>query len=127
MRVPYLVIASTLSFMPFQSISGEALTGDQIKSLFYDKTYDIEKVDVNKNKYLSAYNSSDGTRIVFVPWKNKRSKRKWWVEGNKLCADHPKRGDYCREIVRAGDDAYHSIENGKHLSTVSNFRDGNQL
>ena len=118
---------AALSLAPFSAIAGNALTGDEIKALFADKTYDIEKVDVTKNKHLSAFTSADGTRIVYVPWKNKHSKRRWWVEGNKQCSSHPKRGNSCREIIDAGDGTYHSLENGNHRSTLSNFRDGNQL
>jgi len=127
MKIQSLIIAATLSLISFSSVAGDKLTGEQITLLFSDKTYDIEKVDVNKNKNLSAFTSSDGKRIVYIPWKDKLSKRKWWVEGNKICANHPKRDDYCREIVDAGNGVYHSLENGKHLSTLSNFRDGNQL
>ena len=127
MKMQFLIIAITLSLMSFSSIAGEKLTGDQIKSLFSDKTHDIEKVDVDKNKHLSAFTSSDGKRIVYIPWKDKQSKRKWWVEGNKFCSSHPKKDDFCLEIVDAGNGVYHSLENGKHRSTLSNFKDGNQL
>lgn len=127
MKIQSLIIAATLSLMSFSSIASDKLTGDQIRALFSDKTYDIEKVDVDKKNHLSAFTSSGGKRIVYIPWKDKHSKRKWWVEGNKICSSHPKRDDYCREIVDAGNGVYHSLENGKHLSTVSNFRDGNQL
>lgn len=123
-----LIMTVTLSFMSFSALSGEKLTGDQIKTLFSNKTYDIEKVDVDKNKHLKAYTASDGKRIVYVPWKDIHSKRKWWVEGDKICSTHPKRDDYCREIVDVGNGVYHSFDDdGKHRSTVSNFRDGNQL
>ena len=127
MKIQYLVVAMTLSLTSFSSIAGEKLTGDQIKSLFSDKTYDIEKVDVDKNKQLSAFTSSDGKRVVYVPWKDKYSKRRWWVEGNEICSSHPKRDDYCREIEDVGNGVYYSLEKGKHRSTVSNFIDGNQL
>ena len=109
--------------------SGEKLNGEQIKSLFSDKTVDIEKVDTDnkKKKYLSAYTASDGSRILYIPWKNKKSERKWWVDGDRYCGSHPKRGDYCRDIVDAGDGTYHALDGDKHLRTFSNFREGNQL
>ena len=111
------------------SFAGDSLTGEQIKELFSNKTCDIEKVDVDneKKKYLSAYTSADGKRLVDIPWKNKISKRKWWIKEDRFCASHPKHGDYCREIVNVGDGVYHALGNGKHLRTLSNFRDGNQL
>jgi hypothetical protein len=120
------VLFFTLSSHVF---SGDKLDGEQIKTLFSDKTVDIEKVDVDKKKkkYLSAYTSADGSRILYIPWKNKKSERKWWVEGDQYCGSHPKNGDYCRDIVSAGDGTYHALVNGKHLRTFSNFRDGNQL
>ena len=127
MKIQSLIIATMLSLMSFLSIAGEKLTGDQIKALFSERTYDIEKVGVNKNYHLSAYTSFNGKYIVYIPWKDKQSKRKWWVEGNMFCANHPKRDDFCLEIMLVSDGVYHSLESGKHRSTLSNFRDGNQL
>ena len=111
------------------SFAGDALTGEQIKKLFSNKTVDIVKVDESKEKkkYLSAYTAEDGSRLVYLPWKDKTSERKWWVEGNKYCGSHPKRGDYCREIKDAGNGEYHAYSDGEHIRTIKNFRDGNQL
>jgi len=111
------------------SLAGDALTGEQIKELFSNKTADIEKIDASseKKKNLSAYTAEDGSRVLYIPWKDKTSKRKWWVEDNKYCGSHPKKGDYCREIKDAGNGEYHAFNDGEHVRTFKNFRDGNQL
>ena len=127
MKLINLFTAAILMSISIHSYAGGTLTGDQIKELFSNKTYDIEKVDVNKNKNLSAFTASDGKRIVYVPWKDKHSKRKWWVDGNKICGSHPKKESTCRNIVDAGNGVYHILDDGEHLRTFSNFRDGNHL
>jgi len=116
-------------FLPLSLSAGEVLTGDQIKALFSNKTVDIVKVDTsNENKkYLSAYTAEDGTRQLYIPWKDKTSERTWWVEDNQYCGSHPKKGDYCREIRDAGNGEYHAYGDGEHLRTFKNFRAGNQL
>ena len=106
-------------------IAGEALSADDIKTLFTNKTFDIHNVAKDKN--LKGYDSDDGKHLVYIPWKDKTSERKWWIEGNKHCTSHPKRGDNCKLIKPVGDGVYHGISNGEHTHTLSNFRDGNQL
>lgn len=129
MKSKYLLATLPLIFTTMHSYAGDLLTGTQIKELFSNKTCDIEKVDAKKEKkkYLKAYTSADGKRLVYLPWKDKTSERKWWVEGDRFCGSHPKNGDYCRDILDAGDGVYHALDNGKHLRTLSKFRDGNQL
>lgn len=129
MKKIFLATAVLFFTISTNVFSGEKLNGEQIKNLFSDKTVDIEKVDTDnkKKKYLSAYTASDGSRILYIPWKDKKSERKWWVDGDRYCGSHPKRGDYCRDIVDAGNGSYHAFDDGKHLRTFSNFRDGNQL
>jgi hypothetical protein len=105
--------------------ASEALNADDVKALFSNKTFDIHNVVKDKN--LSGYDSDDGQHLVYIPWKDKVSKRKWWLEGNKHCTSHPKQGDNCKLIKPAGDGVYHGISDGEHTHTLSNFRDGNQL
>lgn len=107
------------------TLASEALNADQIKSLFSNKTFDIH--NVVKDKKLKAFDSANGKHLVYIPWKDKKSKRKWWVEGDKHCTSHPKRSDSCKTIVSKADGVYHGITDGKHTHTLSNFRDGNQL
>jgi len=111
------------------SFAGEVLTDDQIKTLFSNKTVDIEKMDVSneKKKYLTAYTAEDGTRLLYIPWKDKTSERKWWVEDNQYCGSHPKRGDYCRVIKDGENGEYHAYNDGEHVRTFKNFRNGNKL
>ncbi|TNF98702.1 MAG: hypothetical protein EP297_07390 [Gammaproteobacteria bacterium] len=127
MKTKSFVLVLTLSCVSLPAFSGEKLSGDQIKEFFSDKTCDIEVMDRNKNKHVTAYTSPDGKRIVYIPWKNKKSKRKWWVEGNRFCASHPKKGDFCRDMVPMGDGVIHAMTDGKHLRTLTNCRDGNQV
>ena len=129
MDYKYVLAALAIMSTTLSSHAGDLLTGDQIKELFSNKTCDIEKVDVNNEdkKYLKAFTSADGKRLVYIPWKDKKSKRKWWVEGDKFCASHPKWDGFCRNIMDAGNGVYHSLDNGTHLRTLSNCRDGNQL
>lgn len=103
----------------------EFLTADQIKSLFTNKTFDIH--NVVKDKRLQGYDDGNGDHYVYIPWKDKTSKRKWWIEGNKHCTSHPKRGDSCKQMKDMGDGSYKGITNGEHTHTLNNFRDGNQI
>lgn len=129
MKVKVLVTAVAIAMGSSAASAGEMMTGEQIKAFFSDKTCDIEKVDVSNSnkKHLSAYWAADGTRLVYIPWKSKTSKRKWWVDGDKICGSHPKQDDYCRNLMDMGDGTYHSIGDGEHLRTLSNCREGNQL
>ena len=105
--------------------AGEFLSADEVKNLFTNKTFDIHVV--TKDKDLQGYDSAEGEHIVYIPWKDKTKKRKWWMEDNKHCTSNPKRGDSCKLIKPAGDGVYHGITDGEHTHTLSNFREGNQL
>ncbi len=118
-----------LTFVPLlltnTAFAGDSLNADDIRALFTNKTFDIHNVVKDKN--LKAFNSADGKHLVYIPWKDKISKRKWWLEDNKHCTSHPKRGDSCKVIINMGEGVYHGITDAKHTHTLSNFRDGNQL
>ena len=107
------------------AMASEPLSSDDVKALFTNKTFDIHNVIKDKN--LIGFDSADGKHLVYIPWKDKTSKRKWWLDENKHCTSHPKRGDSCKVIISMGDGVYHGITGGKHTHTLSNFRDGNQL
>jgi hypothetical protein len=106
-------------------LASKDLSADEVKALFTNKTFDVH--NVAKGKDLKGYDSDDGTHLIYIPWKDKISKRKWWVEDNKHCTSHPKRGDNCKVMRDMGDGIYHGISDGEHTHTLSNFRDGNQL
>ena len=107
------------------ALASEPLNANDVKALFSNKTFDIHNVVNDKN--LNGFDSADGKHLVYIPWKDKISKRKWWLEENKHCTSHPKRGDSCKVIINIGEGVYHGVTEGKHTHTLSNFRDGNQL
>jgi len=88
---------------------------------------DSKGLYVVKDKHLKGYDNEGGKHFVYIPWKDKTSERKWWVEGNKHCISHPKRGDNCKTLKNVGGGVYHGFSDGEHTHTLSNFRDGNQL
>lgn len=107
------------------AIANAPLDAGQVKALFSNKTFDAH--NVAKGKDLKVFDSTDGKHLVYIPWKDKIAKRKWWLDQNKHCTSHPKRGDSCKEIIKISEGTYHGITDGKHTHTLSNFRDGNQL
>ena len=124
MKIKQLLLIASV-FLVSPAFAVDELTADEIKALFSDKTFDIHNVE--KDKRLMGYDSADGKHLVYIPWKDKTSKRKWWIEGNMHCTSHPKRGDNCKKMKHVGDGVYHGFSDGKHTHTLSNFRDGNQL
>lgn len=120
---PMLVL--TAIFLAGPVTAGDELNADEIKVLFTNKTFDIHKVE--NGKHLKGYDSEDGTHLIYIPWKDKISERKWWQKGNMHCTSHPKRGDNCKTLKRVGDGVYHGFSDGEHTHTLSNFREGNQL
>ena len=120
-----LILALTSIFLVNPVTANDELSADEIKDLFTNKTFDIH--NVVKDKRLKGYDSEDGQHLVFIPWKDKISKRKWWQEGNMHCTSHPKRGDNCKVIKHVGDGVYHGFSDGEHTHTLSNFREGKHL
>lgn len=119
------IIALATVMLASPVFASQELNADEVKALFSNKTFDI--VNVEKNKELKGYDSEDGRHFVYIPWKNKVSKRKWLMDGNMHCTSHPKRGDICKVIKPVGDGVYHGYSDGKHTHTLSNFQEGNQL
>jgi len=105
--------------------AGGYMTEEEIKGLFTNKTFDIH--NVQKDKHLKAYDGSDGEHIVYIPWKDKISNRKWWTDGNHHCTSSPKRDDRCKKMKDMGDGSYQGFADGQHVVTLSNFRDGNEV
>lgn len=127
MKMKTLVVALSLLCVSLPGFAEEFLSGEQIKTLLSNKTSEIEKVDKDSKNHLKAYTAKDGSRLLYIPWKDKTVERKWWVEDNKLCGSHPKTGDYCRDVKSVGNGVYHVFSNGKHLRTFKNLKEGNQL
>ena len=102
---------------------GTPLTGAQISDLFIGKTFNIENLETGKS--LQAYTPDESKYLVNIHWKNKISKRKWWLEGDKRCRSHPKKGDSCVTITDVGDGTYHAYDDkGNHIRVLSNFVEG---
>ena len=106
--------------------AGGYLNAEEIKNTFVGKTVDIHNLETGKK--VQGYMDPDGTWVIYVPWKDKESNRKWWLDGDKRCSSHPKWGDSCRSWLDAGEGAYHGIsDGGEHTRTLSNLRDGKQF
>ncbi len=119
------IITLTTVFLSSPVFAGDDITADEIRALFSNKTFDIH--NVKTDKHLTAYDSEDGSHLVYIPWKDKISERKWWQNDNQHCTSHPKRGDSCKTLKHMGDGIYHGFTDGKHTHTLRNFRAGNQL
>ena len=119
------MLVLTAVFLVTPVAASDELTADEIKALFSNKTFDIH--NVKNDKHLKGYDSEDGMHLVYIPWKDKKSKRKWWQEGNMHCTSHPKRGDTCKTLKQVSSGVYHGFADGEHTHTLSNFREGNQL
>ena len=119
-----LVTLSTL--MLFNTVfADEFLTGDEIKALVTNKTWDVH--NVAKGKDLKGYDNAEGQHYIYVPWKDKTFERRWWVEDNMHCTSHPKRGDNCKKMKKVSEGVYHGISDGEHTHTLSNFKDGKHI
>lgn len=114
------------SFMLFNTaLADEFLTEAEIKALFTNHSFDIRNEE--KGKDLQGFDNDAGKHFIYVPWKDKISKRKWWTEGATHCTSHPKRGDSCKQMKKAGNGVYHGITDGEHTHTLSNFRPGRDI
>lgn len=125
MRIKVLAVVLSLLLAPL-AVASDYLTEAEILELFNNKTADIYLVD-RGNKKVVSYTEEGGKRLLLITWKDVVKKRKWWTEGDKVCGSHPKRGDFCRSIKKVSDNEYHAYEDGEHLRTLKNFRDGNQI
>lgn len=113
-----LFLFSTLNI----SMADEFLTAEEIKTLFIDQSWNVH--NVIKDKDLEGYANADGGHFIYIPWKDKVSERKWWIEGNMHCTSHPKRGDNCKKMKKIADGVYHGISDGEHTHTLKNFKKG---
>ena len=109
----------------FSVMATEYLSAEDVSVLFTDKSFDIHNVVTDK--HLKGYDNADGEHFVYIPWKDKVSERKWWLDDNKHCTSHPKRGDSCKLIKSMGDGVYYGYTDGEHTHTLSNFRKGRDI
>ena len=98
------------------------LTETEIKALFTNNSFNVR--NETKGKDVEGYDNDQGEHFIYIPWKDKVSHRKWWTEGATHCTSHPKRGDNCKKMKKAGDGVYHGISDGEHTHTLKNFTKG---
>jgi len=99
------------------------LTGDEVKTLFSDMSWD--GVNELKEKEFKAYASPEGRHMVRLS-SGKEKRGKWFVdEHTRHCVErtHLK----CGNIFDMGSGVYHKKMNGVHTHTLSNFQKGNQF
>ncbi|OOZ41037.1 hypothetical protein BOW53_05845 [Solemya pervernicosa gill symbiont] len=111
-----------------QAQAGDSLSGDEIKTLFTDKTFD--GVNHNSGSCFKNYASPKGACLVHYLSGKKSGETveiAWKVKGDMHCC--VKKGkNICGTITNEGNGVYHKIlENGVHLQTYSNVNEGNQL
>lgn len=116
-----LILVLTL-FAIGSANAGEFMTASEIKTLFSGQSWDVHNVVRDKN--VEGYATADGEHHIYIPWKDKVSHRKWWLEGDLHCTSHPKRGDSCKKMKPVGDGVYHGITDGEHTHTLKNFKKG---
>jgi len=97
---------------------GKKLTGDEIKKLFIGKTCDGHNTIKDKNYML--FTKSDSTVVH-----SKFDEIEWEVNDDEHCIHLKKLR--CGTIHDMGDGVYHKMNNGEHINTLKNFRDGNDL
>lgn len=126
-----LALSLTVSLMPCLAMAN-ALSRDEVVAVFTDKTFDVHFLP--KNARFAAYGATDGTLLVVRNGKTELG-RTWFVnDRGQRCATDPAwqnkpawKDGRCFDVVDAGGGAYHQLENGEHIHTLSNFRQGNQL
>ena len=102
------------------------LNKEEIIKLFSNKTY--EGYNHNKDSKFSVYDATDGHHTV-KNWKGKIRLRYWRVNPDgEYCTGRKKdKGGKCTKIIANGDGTYKRINQGDHIHTLKNFRDGDQL
>lgn len=126
-----LVVMSLMLVLPLCAQAGGLLSGEDVSSLFADKTFDVESVKTDLT--FKVYASSDGHYIVKYTSGEKKGETqhdKWFVinDMQQHCHEFVSRGyKSCGWITDEGDGVYHKESGGMHSQTLRNFVDGNQL
>lgn len=114
---------SALSIYASATWSDEIITGEALKRLHVDKTWDMAHV---KSGPGLIYFAPDG--VVTLIRKGKTSVGKWWISdsGEMRCHDFGKPS--CRIYKSVGDGKYASFrESGEKEVDIYKIMDGNQL
>jgi|GEM_PF-1904103 len=117
--IVFLVLSNPIS-------AEEILSAEEVKKLYTNKTFDGENI-IKDEKYR-AYSSEDGT--LKVEYTNGQSIILEWQVDNKgrhCVAKRWAKQEKCSKIVSAGDGVYKKITNGRHVHTMRNFVEGDQL
>ena len=108
----------TLTISQFAMAEGKKLTGDEIKKLFIGKTCDGYNPIKDKN-YMLYTKSED--KVIH----SKFDELDWEAKDGEHCVHLKKLR--CGTIHDMGNGVYHKMNNGEHINTLKNFRDGNDL
>lgn len=103
----------------------QALTGDQIQTLFSGKTvtghHEVHDYD------FESYYDADGTFRSYQDATGRPKRAKWWVASNDMCIQWETQSQpLCRPIVSRGN-TYRKVvkPNGKLIVTFESFQPGN--
>jgi hypothetical protein len=132
MKKSIVLACLAITLLPHSTYASEPLPKETVVATFTDKTFD--GIYLPKNSRFSAYGDPDGTLLVARNGKREAG-RTWFVNAKgQRCATDPSwknnpawKDGRCFDVVDAGDGKYHQFENGEHVHTLSNFRNGNQL
>ncbi len=104
----------------------EALTSDQVKALFTDKTFDAE--NLVKGRKHRIYSSAGGT-MELASSKGNIKTRYWLVDDEGRHCVSRKKGEKgrCSVVIDMGGGVYKKITDGEHTHTLKGFADGDQL
>ena len=121
-----IFVCAVLLASPNAVLAEEKLSGEQIKQLYSDKTFEGHSIE--REKSYRAYSSVDGTLKVLTP-KGKSKTRYWWVDDqDRHCVSKKKGAEgKCAEVFSIGYGIYKKIRDGEYVHSMKNFVDGNQL
>jgi hypothetical protein len=125
-RIILLTIGLILVGLTNFAFADENLTGDQVKALFTDKTFDGESL--RKNKNYRVFSSANGSmEIIYSSGKTKT--RYWQVDdkGRHCVAKREGSKGRCSVVVNTGDGTYKKLTDDEHTHNMKNFTDGNNL
>lgn len=116
--LPFALLISLLGV--FEPAYAEALTKDQVQSLFTDKTFDGVSA---KGRAFSIYFAQDGTADVAYA-DGKSASGKWYVTDD---GQHCVSFSGCSAVFDRGEGVYHKLKDGVQTHTLKNARTGKQL
>ena len=118
-----LVFISVFLFSAASATAGGALSGEEIKALFSDKTFEGQFLKNGDRSRIFA--GADGEWKRVYPNGNFGSFT-WSVKGNRHCM-HKGKKDICGTIEAGDDGAYYKVKDGGKRFKFWDFVDGDQL